>query len=385
MKKLICVWIGLLVLLAGCVAPTATAVPTLAPTATATPVPSLAEPETGERSIVFLDGDQGAAVCILHMENNVLRCGAANNTIPSEFHWSPDVRQIAFSNWNSETKGVSLVVVAVSDLLSWRVLADEKRLGATELLFSWSADSQKIAFGGPDEDQSMADIFIVDVNSGEITNWAGNSARRDENPVYSPDGKKIAFVSDRTEGSNELDKIYVANADGSQVQLVAPEDPGNAFLEHSGPAWSPDGKQIAFYIFNPISEAPDDYKNGIYLMNADGSSLRLLYEIPELWYDPPSPVWSPDGTMLVFEWSKPMEEKTEEVWVVKMSDGQAMHLDVPDAREVIPSWSQNSQYVLFTSISETDGYKIQAAEVATGKIEPVIDGNFRAFAMFSPK
>src|ERR1044071_9159077 len=59
----------------------------------------------------------------------------------------------------------------------------------------------------------------------------------DASPVWSPDGTKIAFISNR----DYLLSLYVMNADGSNAQLVTSKP-----LEPSRPAWSPDGRKIAF-------------------------------------------------------------------------------------------------------------------------------------------
>jgi TolB protein len=64
-----------------------------------------------------------------------------------------------------------------------------------------------------------------------------NTPAKSFSPAWSPDGKRIAFVSNR-EGNRE---IYAMNADGSNVARLT-----NDLGEDSSPAWSPDGKQIAF-------------------------------------------------------------------------------------------------------------------------------------------
>jgi TolB protein len=76
----------------------------------------------------------------------------------------------------------------------------------------------------------------------------------DENPVWSSDGRKIAFVG--TSGRNS--DVYVMNADGSGQRRLT----RNA----TGPVWSPDGRKIAFASGN----------GEIYVMNADGSGQRSL-------------------------------------------------------------------------------------------------------------
>jgi dipeptidyl aminopeptidase/acylaminoacyl peptidase len=82
-----------------------------------------------------------------------------------------------------------------------------------------------------------------------LTNHAG----RDKDPAWSPDGKRIAFTSDRA-GSSD---IYVMNADGSN--LLRRTQTGSS----EAPAWSPDGTKIAF-----SSLRGGEF--GIYVMSVDG-------------------------------------------------------------------------------------------------------------------
>ena len=86
----------------------------------------------------------------------------------------------------------------------------------------------------------------------------GKSTRADvQTPAWSPDGRKLAFVS-RRDGNSE---IYVMNADGSAQENLT-RQPAN----DSQPSWSPDGRKIAF-----VSRR--DGNSEIYVMNADGSRL----------------------------------------------------------------------------------------------------------------
>ena len=95
--------------------------------------------------------------------------------------------------------------------------------------------------------------------------WSVWSIREDSHdPTWSPDGKRIAFSSNR-DGNLE---IYVMNADGSQQTRLTNN---SSFDDY--PAWSPDGKRIAFTSYR-------DRKYEIYVMNADGSGMRQLTEQP---------------------------------------------------------------------------------------------------------
>ena len=107
---------------------------------------------------------------------------------------------------------------------------------------------------------------------------------RDGGPAWSPDGRRIAFASER----NGTFEIYVMNADGSGQRSLTGASP--AF----GPEWSPDGRKIVFFSDGEI-----------YAMNADGSEQRRLTRDPGNDF---GPRWSPDGHMIAFERDLPSAE-----------------------------------------------------------------------------
>ena len=121
----------------------------------------------------------------------------------------------------------------------------------------------------------------MDPTGSNVVRLTYDSAQ-DAQPAWSPDGTKIAFVSDRDGNAD----IYVMNADGSGPVNIT---------KHAGadyaPAWSPDGTKIAFQ-----SDRETDF--AVWVMNADGSNpIRLT--------DPSTPAgapsWSPDGTRIAYE------------------------------------------------------------------------------------
>ena len=102
-----------------------------------------------------------------------------------------------------------------------------------------------------------------------------------QTPAWSPDGRKLAFVS-RRDGNSE---IYVINADGSGQENLTQHP-----ARDSHPSWSRDGRKLAF-----VSRR--DGNSEIYVMNADGSGLRNVTRTPSNDLDP---AWSPDGRAIAF-------------------------------------------------------------------------------------
>jgi Tol biopolymer transport system component len=114
-------------------------------------------------------------------------------------------------------------------------------------------------------------------------------------PAFSPDGKKIAYVGFDYTGKRR--DIYVMGADGSNKRLITDERkiPGDA-LNDFDPAFSPSGRQIVFSRGRGFSE----FNNDLYKINVDGTNLRPVFETKRT-ADQPS--WSPDGTKIAFHFS----------------------------------------------------------------------------------
>ena len=128
---------------------------------------------------------------------------------------------------------------------------------------------------GPDE---QADIYSVSPLGGPTTDITPDPLGWQSEPAWSPDGRQIAYVGDG---------IHVVNADGTGDTLILSGEniPG-------GPKWSPDGSRIAFFMRDENSNTD------VYAMNPDGSGIVRL--TTNLQVDL-NPSWSPDGTQIVFE------------------------------------------------------------------------------------
>ena len=233
--------------------------------------------------------------------------------------WSPDGRKIAFV---SGRDGKSGIYVMNADGTQQRLLMRAKVSYPPEL--AWSPDGQKLAFtvaltSGPD---GNLEIYVMNAD-GSGQRRLTRSTVRDSYPVWSPDGRRIAFESNW--------QVNVMNADGS---------PGQRRLTHNGgrnfnPAWSPDGQRIAFEHRRRqgTSHWVGAWGYKVYVMNADGSGQRRLT------HGGSQPRWSPDGRRIAFVSQR---DGHEDIFVMNADgSGQRNLTRTPGTgrRESLPVWS----------------------------------------------
>ncbi len=154
--------------------------------------------------------------------------------------------------------------------------------------------------------------------------------------VWAPDAKRLAFAQE-VDGNSD---IYFMNVDGSNVTRLT-TDPAE---EHS-PTWSPDGSMIAF---NSDRSGSDQ----IWRSNVDAGNWGL--NLTQLTQDTPHNrvnnfiSWSPDGRWLAFEADRDRDDP--EIYLASSVDGTyQQRLTFTRALDEVPSWSPDSQQILFSS------------------------------------
>jgi Tol biopolymer transport system component len=231
--------------------------------------------------------------------------------------------------------------------------SDRIRLRATPAdPLDWSEDGTKLLIS-EQKKRKRARFFLLNADGTETTvvRWRENTGGM-EGASLSPEGSQVvyAWVDRRYDyGYLRGSGIYVVGADGGRPHLLrrfgrlqlysrphTPAPHGWIRTWLTAPAFSPDGRKIAYF------DGMGDWGNGLRVMNADGSHVRVLIDSDakvalDISHSPL--VWSPDGSRLAFQGSGG-------IWVIG-ADGSGLRKLIPGGRR--PSWSPDGSRIAYQS------------------------------------
>ena len=216
--------------------------------------------------------------------------------------------------------GVRRLVVLLPVLLATAGCGSSGPPPPSTLLFVSSRDGDYAIFGlGANGDEHR-----LTKQKGDASSAAGLFFQAE--PAWSPDGRRIAFTS-RRDGRSHIYVMRVTGTGARRLTSSAPDD--------SSPTWSADGRQIAFTRVGDL-----------YVVASRGGPARRLGK--GVGGEALDPAWSPDGKLIAYDY-RPPGYSFQEIWVVG-ADGQRAR-QVTRLREVStrPAWSPDGRRIAFQS------------------------------------
>jgi TolB protein len=214
------------------------------------------------------------------------------------------------------------------------------------------------------------DIYVMNPDGSNQRNLT-NSSTSEVSPAFSPDGKRIAFLRD-------WKTLQVMNADGSnQTQLFDGARAG--FQTMMSPDWSPDGRKIAF-----SGIRSDDLNNqDVYVIGADGTGLTRLTTDPA---DDTSPRFSPDGARIAFSSIRDRvpNEVNYEIYVMNADGSGQTRVTNNTKFDHGPAWSPDGTRIAFTSRRD-DNFEVYVMNAdGSGQTRLTVNGEQDSDPEWSP-
>lgn len=298
--------------------------------------------------------------------------------------WSPDGNRLAFVTYrlfdgsNGQFKSLNVWIMNADGSGLKPITGDPKR---TFYDVTWSPDGQKLAATCALVEISKeagviysgANVCIVNADGSGVVpvTRLTNNHTVIENIVWSPDGRKIAFLSNRLLDSSENEKpldllsfrnIWIMDPDGSHALPLTHFTQNH--LRITSLAWSPDSRTLAYISNRALDGSPSAARgDNLWLMHADGSGSSPLTRFNQA--DCRSFSWSPDGSRLAFASNVPLDGSDHagapsNIWVMKSDGSAAVPLTSATtltSRSDLPVWSPGGSSIAFASCTYISNLK----------------------------
>jgi len=257
-------------------------------------------------------------------------------TGPSAVVWSPDSRTLIYSMAGSLWR---------QDVGS--TISEEMTAGpGYDYEPDWSVDGRWVVFARYDHD--AVELWLLDLRDGRRRQLTSDRAVNLE-PRFSPDGKRLAFVSTSYKGHFHIFVGRFENGELSDVQRLTPENVSPlpryyySQVDHEiSPVWSRDGSEILF-----ISNRGHIHgTGGFWRMKAQpGAEAREIHYEETTWKARPD--FSPDGKRMVY--ASYLGQSWHQLWVMPAAGGDAFPISYGDYDNINPRWSPDGSKIAFIS------------------------------------
>jgi TolB protein len=235
---------------------------------------------------------------------------------------------------------------------------------------AWSPDGARIAYVSTKDGQT--DIYVMDVSDGRITRltyeggWNGN-------PTWSPDGAWIMFDSARDgvnpSPHNDFRNLFIVRPDGTDLRRVT------RLTRYNGsPSWGPDGKRIAF-----VSDRDDSYN--IYTMTPTGTDQRQVTHREGIDVGAGYGRWSPDGTRIVYQAPGPQRDDPPRLYWMSVDGGEPQALTTG----AMADWSPDGRWIAFHREASRVDQLFVVRPDGTGLVQLTTDPTWKAWARWRPR
>jgi TolB protein len=198
------------------------------------------------------------------------------------------------------------------------------------------------------------EVYILDLVSGATTQLTSNKTLGIDSrfPDFAPGGGQVVFVSENEEG---LGQLFVIDSKGNGLRQLTNDE-----AVYVNPAWSPDGKWIAF-------EKAKHGEWGLYLIRPDGSSLKRVGPTDINLFHPS---WSPDSSQMA------VVTGDEEAWIVgilDLHDGEVRNFTEPGIGVGSVKWSADGSKLAFDAVLETN-FDLYILDLETLAVDRLTEG-----------
>ena len=280
--------------------------------------------EDGLSVLFYSDRDGDDDVYVMEIDGSGVRQLTDQTGRDYEADGSPDGQTLVFASQRADDDSSQLYLMnsGGSDVRRLTFSSGDGRRVVDDYAH-WSPDGRRVVFQRTtttEEGRTDADIWLIDVESGEETQLTDTPDAWDSTPSFGADGTSVLFESNR-DGDFDLYRLDLPTM--RVVQLINDDATDAAVKE------SPDRQQIVF-----ASNRDGDFE--VYVMDSDGGDVRPLTENDT---DDRNPHWSPDGSQILFDSAR---DGNREIYVMNADGSDQRRLTTSSGRDVDPHWLEGS-------------------------------------------